>query len=121
MSDYNYKFKKWKEDDAAKLVERAKKLKPENTNSFIAKDVVVPKDKEANDAYSGTIMLWKNKNTYTVGFFFGYYCGDMFFERTTDVKFDKFEKLQQIIENIQKQYCTEEMINEIIEDEIKCL
>ena len=117
MSQYNYKIKKWNDNDANKFATKTSKLKPGKENSFVSKEVIYPKHRNENDAYSGTLMMWQNdNNSYTLGFFFGYYRGDVFFNRTLDVKERDIEKLPMLIENMHKAYCDEKMIDEIIND-----
>ena len=118
MSEYNYKIKKWADDDAEKFAKKHEKLKPGKENNFVSKEVIYPTHRDADEAYSGTLMMWQNENkSYTIGFFFGYYCGDVFFERTTDVKEGDIDRLTLLINKMHQIYCNEKMIDEVIQDE----
>lgn len=115
MTEYNYRIKKWADDAAQKFANKIVKLKPGNEDSFASKEVIYPFHRDADEAYSGCIMMWQNANkSYTIGFFFGYYCGDVFFEQTIDVEEQNVSILPMVIENMHTLYCNEKKIDEII-------
>lgn len=118
MAKYNYRIKKWADDSAEKFAKKHKNLIPGKEDDFVSREVIYPFRRNEDEAYYGSIMMWQNKNkSYTIGFFFSYYCGDTFFERVTDVKECDVEMLPVLIENMHKTYCNEKMIDEIIADE----
>lgn len=114
---YNYKFSPWTEEKEISLTNRAEKLKPGKFSSFVFEDVICPRDKDADEGYYASIIMWQNEDmSYSIGFFFGYYLDDAFFEKVIEVPYEKKTIIKDVISQIYKDYCNTDTVDKIIDE-----
>ena len=123
---YNYKVEEVKETDIKNAVEGAKLLPIDSDNedsNYYDIQLINPIDEDAdieNQPYSGFISIYKNEiKTYTIVFFFSYFCGDPFYVDDVNVPFGNDEELESEIRRMISKYSDTEVINNLIEDQMK--